>query len=142
MRINSYLHKFLTIFFYTEIRKVQGNHQQRNRKIYFTEANIKFLYLLSKKEAIMNADFTPTVAGKVVPLATIRRPDTGGAVRMAQKILIFTGYLTKGAANGIFGPKTEQAVKNYQLDRTLAVDGIVGPKTWGKLTDEIPEGCC
>jgi peptidoglycan hydrolase-like protein with peptidoglycan-binding domain len=90
----------------------------------------------------MNADFTPTVAGKVVPLATIRRPDTGGAVRMAQKILIFTGYLTKGAADGIFGPKTEQAVKNYQLDRALAVDGIVGPKTWGKLTDEIPEGCC
>lgn len=90
----------------------------------------------------MKADFTPTVTGKVVPLPTIRRPDTGEAVRMAQKILIFTGYLAQGAADGIFGPKTEQAVKNYQQYCVLTVDGTVGPKTWGKLTEEIPEGCC
>lgn len=90
----------------------------------------------------MKADLTPTVTGKVVPLPTICRPDTGEAVRMAQKILIFTGFLPFGQADGIFGPKTEQAVKNYQKSRVLGMDGSVGPKTWAKLTDEIPEGCC
>jgi peptidoglycan hydrolase-like protein with peptidoglycan-binding domain len=90
----------------------------------------------------MKADLTPTVAGKVVPLPTIRRLDTGEAVRLAQKILIFTGYLPKGAADAVFGPKTEQAVKKYQKYRGLTIDGIVGPKTWGKLIDEIPEASC
>ncbi|MBF2062882.1 MAG: peptidoglycan-binding protein [Calothrix sp. C42_A2020_038] len=88
------------------------------------------------------SDVTLTVAGKVVPLPTIRRSDTGEAVRLAQKILIFTGFLPFGEADGIFGPKTEQAVKNYQRNRVLIMDGIVGPQTWAKLTNDIPEGCC
>lgn len=90
----------------------------------------------------MKADVKPTVTGKLVPLPTIRCPDTGEAVRMAQKILIFTGYLTNDGADGIFGLITEQAVKNYQKSNVLAVDGIVGSKTWAKFTDEIPEYYC
>ncbi|PAX51214.1 peptidoglycan-binding domain-containing protein [Brunnivagina elsteri] len=52
-----------------------------------------------------------------------------------------SGFLT-GKADGIFGPKTEKAVKNYQLKRGLVADTIVGPKTWSKLTEDIPESCC
>lgn len=89
----------------------------------------------------MKADLTPNVAGKVAPLPTIRFPDTGEAVRMAQEILIFTGFLPSGADDAVFGVKTEQAVKNYQKYHIMTVDGIVGPETWAKLTDEIPEGC-
>ena len=35
--------------------------------------------------------------------------------------------------DGIFGPKTNQAVRDYQKKNGLQVDGIVGPKTWASL---------
>lgn len=36
-------------------------------------------------------------------------------------------------ADGIFGAKTEAAVKDFQKKKGLTVDGIVGPKTWSAL---------
>jgi len=36
-------------------------------------------------------------------------------------------------ADGVFGPRTEQAVKSFQIDNKLKGDGIVGPMTWRKL---------
>jgi len=35
--------------------------------------------------------------------------------------------------DGNFGEQTEQAVKKYQTAQELAVDGVVGPRTWHKL---------
>ena len=35
-----------------------------------------------------------------------------------------------GLVDGDFGPKTEAAVKAYQQDRAVHVDGIVGDQTW------------
>lgn len=48
-------------------------------------------------------------------------------------------------ADGVFGAKTEEAVKAYQRANGLSVDGIVGAKTWSALgfetADEItPNG--
>lgn len=36
-------------------------------------------------------------------------------------------------ADGIYGPITQQAVKDFQRKYSLRVDGIVGPKTWVRL---------
>jgi peptidoglycan hydrolase-like protein with peptidoglycan-binding domain len=35
-----------------------------------------------------------------------------------------------GAVDGHFGPRTESAVRAYQADRGVSVDGIVGDRTW------------
>lgn len=42
------------------------------------------------------------------------------------------GYYT-GAIDGIYGPKTKEAVKYFQRKNGLVVDGIVGPKTAAAL---------
>ncbi len=49
-----------------------------------------------------------------------------------QQDLSGLGY--KLAADGVFGPKTEAAVKKFQRDKNLAADGIVGPKTRAAIT--------
>jgi peptidoglycan hydrolase-like protein with peptidoglycan-binding domain len=54
---------------------------------------------------------------------------------------VFVGPAEEGApthfiqVDGIFGPATEGAVKIFQGAEAgeMAVDGIVGPKTWKKL---------
>lgn len=37
------------------------------------------------------------------------------------------------AVDGLYGPATTQAVKNFQTVCGLSVDGIVGPNTWAEL---------
>jgi len=36
-------------------------------------------------------------------------------------------------ADGVFGPATRTAVEQFQRQQGIAVDGIVGPQTWGRL---------
>src|SRR5918992_4396548 len=42
------------------------------------------------------------------------------------------------SADGIFGPQTDTAVRQYQARNGLQVDGIVGPATWGSLFESGP----
>jgi putative chitinase len=39
---------------------------------------------------------------------------------------------------GIFGPKTEDAVKAFQAKHGLTADGMVGDKTWGLIMGDTP----
>ena len=61
----------------------------------------------------------------------LRQGSTGGAVKILQTGLNGKGYPLVG--DGIFGPATDAAVRRFQSDNGLAVDGIVGPQTWGAL---------
>lgn len=63
---------------------------------------------------------------------TIRKGSTGNPVRRAQKRLTLGGYDTDGV-DGVFGAGTEAAVRRFQGDRGLIVDGIVGPRTWAEI---------
>src|SRR5918997_1040500 len=42
------------------------------------------------------------------------------------------------STDGIFGPQTDTAVRQYQARNGLQVDGIVGPATWGSLFESGP----
>jgi peptidoglycan hydrolase-like protein with peptidoglycan-binding domain len=60
---------------------------------------------------------------------TLRRGASGEVVRQLQVALEALGY-DVGAVDGEFGAHTETAVKKFQGDREIDVDGIVGPITW------------
>lgn len=64
----------------------------------------------------------------------LRAGSEGVAVRGLQRMLITRGY-EPGEIDGRFGPKTDAAVRAYQSDQGLDVDGIVGPKTWDALRE-------
>lgn len=59
----------------------------------------------------------------------LRRGDSGTDVKEIQAMLNKTGYYF-GEIDGIFGSKTEQAVKKFQKNFGLVPDGIIGPKTY------------
>lgn len=58
----------------------------------------------------------------------LRFGSIGDDVRRVQARLQTLGYYTLGL-DGRFGPGTETAVKRFQVDRGLAVDGVVGLQT-------------
>jgi hypothetical protein len=50
----------------------------------------------------------------------------------SKEVELLQSYL-KITVDGVFGPETEKAVKQFQKERGLTEDGIVGSKTWSIL---------
>lgn len=63
---------------------------------------------------------------------TLKRGSKGADVTYLQQRLVANGYYV-GEIDGDFGRKTESAVKAYQDEHGLTIDGIVGTKTWESL---------
>ncbi len=59
----------------------------------------------------------------------LRRGSRGPSVLRVQQAL----DMDFSSGPGVFGPKTEDAVKGFQRQKGLKDDGIVGAKTWGAL---------
>ena len=70
--------------------------------------------------------------GVPVERPILKRGSKGEDVRYLQTKLVGFGYDPKGI-DGEFGPGCEAAVKQFQKDNSLVVDGIVGPATWGVI---------
>ena len=73
----------------------------------------------------------PTTWARLDP-PTIKQGSSGDAVQLLQQLLSDFGY-DPGTVDSVFGAKTEQALKQFQTDFGLTVDGIAGPKTWAML---------
>ena len=67
----------------------------------------------------------------------LRSGSSGEAVRELQVALNETGH-DPGPIDGAFGAQTEAAVKAFQQDRGISVDGVVGLITWRNI-DEFAE---
>jgi peptidoglycan hydrolase-like protein with peptidoglycan-binding domain len=66
----------------------------------------------------------------------VRHGATGERVKAAQNELNRHNYALM--VDGIFGDKTDAAVRQFQQKAGLAVDGIVGPDTWRELITRKP----
>ena len=71
-------------------------------------------------------------------LASFERGDEGQEVIDIQKRLVELQYKVSDV-DGKFGPETEAAVKQFQADKSLEVDGIIGNDTYRALMQkEMP----
>lgn len=74
-----------------------------------------------------------TLAQTLVPGAR------GQAVAGLQRGLQALGYST-GPVDGVFGSRTEAAVRSFQRDAVIKVDGLAGPVTLGALDQFLARG--
>jgi peptidoglycan hydrolase-like protein with peptidoglycan-binding domain len=74
----------------------------------------------------------------ILPWPLVRQGDQGHPVPSLQYLLRARGQGV--SVDGIFGPRTDAAVRAFQQSRGLAVDGIVGPNTWSVLIIQVRQG--
>ena len=73
---------------------------------------------------------------------TIRKGSKGDAVKECQTLLERHGYSVGfWGIDGDFGKDTLAAVKAFQQDHGLVIDGIVGKMTWAKLLLNVSGTC-
>ena len=98
--------------------------------------------------AVMNTDAQNAVAMPAAPQVAVENSQTtpspvddmtasGGNIikPTAQQIqtALKNAEFYHGKVDGVLGPQTKRAVRNFQEKNDLAIDGRVGPKTWEKL---------
>ena len=89
-------------------------------------------------ETVTKAPAKEEVKTVKIEMPVLKKGSKGRAVLTLQRLLRALRYVnTDGkaliAADGSFGNNTEAAVKRYQKNAAIGVDGIVGIKTWNKL---------
>ena len=88
--------------------------------------------------ASLAVSFAPVVVSPVLAAPShavapsdvvVKRGDTSEQVVQVQRLLIAAGITVRGGDDGVFGPGTEAAVKQYQGIRGLPVTGLVDTPT-------------
>jgi peptidoglycan hydrolase-like protein with peptidoglycan-binding domain len=103
------------------VRKIQGLS-------YWHKSEGGYTDYATNVHGVIDDDDAP--AGDDRPMRqTVKIGSRGPDVKALQGLL-------KLAADGIFGPKTELAVREYQRANGVVADGIVGPKTWALLGEK------
>lgn len=74
----------------------------------------------------------------IAPFPLVEEGDKNHPVQTLQYLLRAQGHTV--SVDGIFGPGTEAAVRAFQTSRHLALDGLVGARTWGALIIQVSSG--
>jgi peptidoglycan hydrolase-like protein with peptidoglycan-binding domain len=122
--------------------------QRRLARAGFAPGPIDGLYGLRTEQAVVRFQaarglLVDGIAGPLTLAALSRQsmvlyPGAGyagqgsGRVRVLQRRLARAGF-APGPIDGLYGPRTEQAVVRFQAARGLPVDGIAGPQTLAHL---------
>ena len=80
---------------------------------------------------------TPACSGTTAGYPTLRRGSRGCYVMILQDALSTLGYQTGSRIDGIFGARTEQALRGYQKRTSLRVDGVCGCNSWKKISTAV-----
>lgn len=94
---------------------------------------------LKRAEVPVMDSQSPILPEEIPPYPRVYPWDTGPAVVELQELLGAHGFPVK--ADGDFGWRTEAAVRAFQREHRLRVDGVVGPETWAILVSEVQSGC-
>ncbi len=77
-----------------------------------------------------------SLKGTTIPAGDLKRGAQGAAVKQLQAALVKAGTLTQKEMNtgpGVFGPRTEAALKEFQQKHGVPATGYYGPKTRAAL---------
>lgn len=80
-------------------------------------------------------DYKDNAFPPVVPASDIKRGKKGPQAAFLQQCLNFLGANLE--EDGDFGPKSEQALINFQKDNKLVPDGEYGPKSRAAMCDKV-----
>ena len=76
------------------------------------------------------------MTGEHHEMRVIRVGDRGPAVEDVQRRLLLLNYdLGHTGVDGVFLEGTASAIRHFQEDAGLYIDGVVGPRTWSALVD-------
>lgn len=85
-------------------------------------------------EPYLDKDYIEGENTVAINMNVLRRGDKGEQVKTLQRLLLALCYELGGyGVDGDFGSATYSAVRKFQADNGLDVDGIVGSATWNKL---------
>ena len=79
----------------------------------------------------------PACSGTTAGYPTLRRGSRGCYVMILQDALSTLGYQTGSRIDGIFGSRTEEALRGYQRRTSLRVDGVCGCNSWKKISTAV-----
>lgn len=95
---------------------------------------IKYAGAWIDPEPYLDKDYTEPKEVCNVELPVLKNGAKGEAVKALQTLLIGYGYSCgKKGADGHLGADTDKALRKYQGDHKLTVDGSCGRKTWTSL---------
>ena len=111
---------------------IEGNHNDRVEQVARSDSELHGAFRPKWDNSNSQAEEKRPDGG--VELPEIKYGDKGATVKAMQILLMGYGYkLPKYGADGEYGSETRTALKKYQLNKGLTVDGVCGDKTWAKL---------
>ena len=115
----------------TNVRKVQYLLRQRGFSltvdgIFGPQTDDRVRKFQGSNQLVVDGIVGPKTWSKLI--VQVKRGSNGDAVRAVQSQFTFL------VVDGIFGDKTDGAVRGFQNQSGIDVDGIVGPQTWLALT--------
>jgi peptidoglycan hydrolase-like protein with peptidoglycan-binding domain len=78
------------------------------------------------------------MVGSISPWPLVNSGSNGHPIKTLQYLLRARGHSI--AADGVFGPNTEAAVKAFQSGHSLVANGIVDAATWAPLVLPVRQG--